>query len=184
MKVKRIETLHTDAGWRNFSFVKITTDTDIVGYSEYQEGFGSPGVTAVIDSLAPLVVGQDPRALEKIYWHLYAATRPAAGGVAAQGLAAIENALLDVKAKAYGVPVYELLGGALRDRLRLYWSHCGTYRMMNAEVHGQKPVRSLDDCRALGQEVRDKGFTGLKTNIFLFDPEPALHAPGFNWPPD
>ena len=48
MKVTALETLHCDAGWRNFSFVKVTTDEGLVGYSEYQEGFGSPGVTVVI----------------------------------------------------------------------------------------------------------------------------------------
>jgi galactonate dehydratase len=45
MKVTGIETLHCDAGWRNHSFVKLTTDEGIVGWSEYDEGFGSPGVT-------------------------------------------------------------------------------------------------------------------------------------------
>ena len=58
-----------------------------------------------------------------------AATRPAAGGVVAQAIGAIENALLDAKAKALGVPCYELLGGKLRDRIRVYWSHCATWRI-------------------------------------------------------
>ena len=43
-------------------------------------------------------------------------------------MAGIELALWDIKAKALGVPVYELFGGPLRDRMRLYWSHCGTTR--------------------------------------------------------
>ena len=47
MKVTRIETLHCDAGWRNYNFVKLSTDRDVVGWSEFAEGFGSPGVTAV-----------------------------------------------------------------------------------------------------------------------------------------
>ena len=46
-----------------------------------------------------------------------------------QAIGAIENALVDIKAKALGIPVYELLGGPVRDRIRLYWSHCGTYRV-------------------------------------------------------
>jgi L-alanine-DL-glutamate epimerase-like enolase superfamily enzyme len=182
MKVTAIETLHCDAGWRNFSFVKASTDEGLVGWSEYQEGFGSPGVTAVIDGLAAQVVGRDARATERIYWDLYAVTRPAAGGVVGQGIAAIENALLDVKAKALGVPVCELLGGPVRERIRVYWSHCGTYRVAWPEAHGAT-LRSLDDVRALGREVADAGFTALKTNVFLFDREPALFAPGFNMPP-
>ena len=183
MKVTNIETLHCDAGWRNFSFVKLSTDEDLVGWSEYQEGFGSPGVSAVIAGLAHQVIGRDPRPTEAIYADLYAVTRPAAGGVVAQGIAAIENALLDVKAKALGVPVYELLGGPVRDSIRVYWSHCGTYRVSRPEAHGCEPLRSLDGCKALGQEVREKGFSALKTNIFNFDMDPPLWAPGFNMPP-
>ena len=121
MKITAIETLHCDAGWRNFSFLKLTTDTGLVGWSEFQEGFGSAGVRAAIEDLAPVTIGQDPRNSEKIFWDLYAATRPAAGGVAGEAAGAIENALLGLKAKHYGVPVYELLGGAVRERIRLYW---------------------------------------------------------------
>lgn len=184
MKITAIETLHCDAGWRNFSFCKITTDNGLVGWSEYQEGFGSPGVSAAIEGLAHLVIGEDPRANERIYWLLYAATRPAAGGVVGQALGAIENALLDVKAKHYGIPVYELLGGPFRQRIRVYWSHCGTYRVMRPDVHDVPPLTSLDEVRALGREVRDKGFGALKTNVFMFDRTPALWAPGFNMPSD
>ena len=184
MKIAAIETRHADAGWRNFSFCKITTDNGLVGWSEYQEGFGSPGVTAAIEALAARAIGEDARAPERLYWLLYAATRPAAGGVVGQAIGAIENALLDVKAKHYGVPVHELLGGAVRDRIRVYWSHCGTYRLQNPEVHATPPLESLDDVRALGREVRDSGFTGLKTNVFLFDGAPRLWAPGFNMPSD
>ena len=93
MKVTGIETLHCDAGWRNYSFVKLTTDEGIVGWSEYDEGFGSPGVTAAIEQLAERVVGQDVSAHERIYAELYCVTRPAAGGVVAEAMGAIENAL-------------------------------------------------------------------------------------------
>ena len=126
MKVTALETLACDAGWRNYHFVKLTTSDGIVGWSEFSEDFGSPGITAVIRRLAGKVTGQQVSDHERIYAELYAATRPAAGGVVAQGIAAIENALLDAKAKALGVPVYALLGGKLRDRIPLYWSHCAT----------------------------------------------------------
>ncbi len=182
MKITAMEMVHCDAGWRDFSFLKLTTDTGLVGWSEFQEGFGSPGVSSATGELAHLVIDQDPRHSEKIFWDLYAGTRPAAGGVAAQAIGAIENALLDVKAKHYGVPVYELLGGAIRERVRLYWSHCGTYRVNWPEVHDYPPVESLDDVKALGRDVKGKGFTALKTNIFLFDRRPAGYMPGFNRP--
>ena len=52
MKVTRIETLRCDAGWRTFSFLKVMTDEGIVGWSEYNESYGSKGLTAVIQKLA------------------------------------------------------------------------------------------------------------------------------------
>src|SRR5262244_3992424 len=114
MRVKSLEILRCDAGWRNYHFLKLTTDEGIIGWSEFDEGFGSPGVGAVIERLAGRVVGQPAFDHERIYTELYCFTRPAAGGVVAEGLGAIENALLDAKAKALGVPCYALLGGKLR----------------------------------------------------------------------
>ena len=145
MKIVKIEDLHCDAGWRDFSFLKIVTDDGIVGWSEYNEGYGSAGLTAVIRRMAQGLIGQDPRPIERIMSMQYAITRQAPGGMNQQAMAAIENALLDVKAKSLGVPVYELFGGKVRDRLPLYWSHCGSYRFRNAAIMGVEPVRSLDD---------------------------------------
>src|SRR5215470_3426593 len=102
--IRGLEILACDAGWRNYHFVKATTDEGTVGWSEYDEGFGSPGVSAAIERLSTRVVGQDAFQHERIYAELYAATRPAAGGVVAQALGAIENALLDAKARLLGVP--------------------------------------------------------------------------------
>jgi L-alanine-DL-glutamate epimerase-like enolase superfamily enzyme len=130
--------------------------------------------------LVETLIGKDPRPVERITADLYAKTRQAPGGLIQQAIAAIENALVDVKAKALGVPVCEMLGGPVRDQLRLYWSHCGTYRLHHAEKMGLAPVRNLDDIRKLGQHVRERGFTALKTNIFLFDGAgPDLYMPGF-----
>ncbi len=182
MKVKSLETFHADAGWRNFSFVKISCDNGIVGWSEFQEGFGSPGVDAAIKGLSHLVVGQNCVNHEKIYADLYACTRPGAGGVVGQALGAIENALLDAKAKHYGVPCYELLGGKVRDEIRLYWSHCATYRINLPQCHPYPPIQSLKDIEAMGREVKESGFTGLKTNVFDFSRTNPGWAPGFNSP--
>ncbi len=185
MKIRSIESLHCDAGWRVFSYLKIVTDEGLTGYSEYNETYGSKGVTAVIEKLTPMVVGQDPLKHERIFAGLYATTRAAPGGINAQAIAAIENALLDIKGKALGVPVHALLGGAVRDRLRLYWSHCGTYRMneAGAALLGKPRLQSLQDVERLGAEVPERGFTALKTNIFVFEDGPRLHMPGFAWDP-
>jgi galactonate dehydratase len=182
VKVARIETLHCDAGWRNYHFLKLTTDTGIVGWSEFDEGFGSPGVTTVIEKLSERVVGQSAMAHERIYVELYALTRPAAGGVVAEGLGAIENALLDAKAKHLKVPCYELLGGKVRDRIPIYWSHCATWRI-NHPAYYQPPITDLDGVKRMGAEVREKGFKALKTNIFIHDRGPSRGwRPGFAVP--
>ena len=184
MKITRLETLACDAGWRNYHFVKVTTDKGIVGWSEFDEGFGAPGVGTVIERLGAKLVGENLNAHEKLFAALTAATRPASGGIVALALGAIENALLDAKAKGLGVPVYELLGGKVRDRIRVYWSHCATWRI-NHPTYYKPAITDLDGVKALGREVREKGYTALKTNIFLYEPggkNPKGYRPGFGVP--
>jgi galactonate dehydratase len=182
MKVIALETLHADAGWRNYHFLKLTTDSGIVGWSEYDEGFGSPGVGAIIERLSPRVIGQPAGDHERIYADLYCATRPAAGSVVGQAMGAIENALLDAKAKSLGVPCYEILGGKVRDRIRVYWSHCATWRINHPNYYSP-PITDLDGVKAIGQEVREKGFSALKTNIFIYENgKPTGYRPGFGAP--
>ncbi len=180
MKITQVESLHADAGFRNFDFLKIVTDEGLVGWSEYNEGFGGPGVTGVIEKLTPVIMGRDPRPFERLVAEMFAIRRQSSGGVVQQAIGAIENALLDLKAKALGVPVYEMLGGPVRDKIRLYWSHCGTYRLAWPDAMQIPPLRTLDDVVAQGREVREKGYTGLKTNIFMLGEDPPhLHGPGF-----
>ncbi len=184
MKITAVETLSCDAGWRNYHFVKLSTDAGIVGWSEFDEGFGAPGVSAAIERLAPRVVGQDVNAHERIYAQLNCATRPASGGIVALALGAIENALLDAKARGLGVPVYELLGGRVRERIRVYWSHCATWRI-NHPTHYQPAITDLAGVREIGAEVRERGFTALKTNIFSYEAggkNPRGWRPGFGVP--
>lgn len=181
-RITELKTLSCGAAWRNYYFVKVTTADGTVGWSEFDEGFGSPGVGAVIAQLAPRIVGESAMQHEKIREALSAVTRPGAGGVVGQALGAIENALLDAKAKILGVPCYELLGGKIRDRLRVYWSHCVTWRAAR-RPHYQPEIVDVEGVRALAREVRDKGFTALKTNIFRYENgRIAGWAPGFGNP--
>ena len=181
-RIAEVKTLSCSASWRNYYFVKITTEDGTVGWSEFDEGFGSPGVGAVINQLSAKVVGQSVMNHERIREELFGMTRPGAGGVVGQGLGAIENALLDAKAKTLGVPCYELLGGKMRDRMRVYWSHCVTWRATRTP-HYQPAITNADGTRALAREVRDKGFTALKTNIFRYEDGKILGwAPGFARP--
>lgn len=187
MRITRIDDLHCDAGWRVWSFLKISTDEGVTGWAEYNESYGSKGLTGVIHRLAEPLIGRDPRPVEWISAELYARTRQAPGGINQQAIAAIENALVDVKARALGIPVAELLGGPCRDRLRLYWSHCGSYRLQHSAIMGTPALTSLEGILELGAEVAERGFTALKTNIFLFGSDrPHMHMPGFTaspgWP--
>lgn len=79
------------------------------------------------------------------------------------------------------MPVHALFGGAVRDRMPLYWSHCGSRRARSPELVGHPAPRSLDDIVALGREVRERGYGALKTNIMRFagDGTVAVHMPGF-----
>ena len=182
VKVLSIETRHCDAGWRNYHFVKLTAEDGIVGWSEYDEHQGATGVTSVVERLAASVVGERVQDTERVFARLHAQARQSMSGVMAMGIGAIENALLDAKAKLLGVPCCELLGGRVRERIRVYWSHCGTWRIAHPGMHGPV-VSGLDDIRALGAEVREAGFTALKTNIFDYRGERVTGwAPGFGRP--
>lgn len=174
MKIVRIEDIHVDGGWDTWSFLKVTTDEGLVGWSEFSEERARRGLTAVVRSMAPQLVGQDPREVGRITATLRTQTLGSAGGLQALAIGAFENALLDIKAKALGVPVYELFGGALRKRLPMYWSHCAMYRAkapdLFEKVIGQPAVRTLDDVKQAGRMVAEAGYRGLKTNRLLLDP--------------
>ena len=180
MKITKIETMQCDAGWRIFSFLKIMTDDGIVGWSEYNESFGSAGLSHVIDALAPSIIGLDPCKIEWIHCVLRTKTVQSRGGVNRQAIAAIENALLDIKGKALGVPVCELFGGSVRDRIPVYWSHCGSYRARYAKLIGVPQIKTYDDFAKLGEEVKKRGFTALKTNVAVADGgQLGSYRPGF-----
>src|SRR5512143_3457540 len=116
VKVKGYELFRCDAGWRTFSFLKLTTDGGgIVGWSEFNESFGSPGLAGAIESLMPNVIGMDPLDIELVNAVLATKSTQSRGGIVRQAIGAIENALLDIKGKALGVPVYQLFGGKIRD---------------------------------------------------------------------
>lgn len=185
MRIVKIETFRGDGGLRPLYFLKITTDQGLVGWSEFADGNpGLGGLTPVIAVVAHQLLGKDPRRCGRFVSDLFASERISHGGLHTQAIAALENACLDLKAKALGVPVYELFGGALRERVPVYWSQCGMYRVTRIELcesQGVKPLRTLLDVEALGTEVRNRGFVALKTKLLLFGTRssPAVHMPGF-----
>jgi galactonate dehydratase len=189
MRIAKLEVMKADGGWRDFSFLKLTTDEGLVGWSEYNEDFGAQNATSdLIRRFADIVVGMDPRAVGTIAVSLRAITRMSIGGVNHEAIAAIENACLDVKAKALGVPVCALFGGPFRDRINLYWSHCGSFRVWRRDYFekelGLKPINTLDDIKELGAEVKAKGFKSLKTNPLVLNADDPPFMPGFRMMPN
>ncbi|MHB1131922.1 MAG: mandelate racemase/muconate lactonizing enzyme family protein, partial [Chloroflexota bacterium] len=179
MKIVGLQTLVVDAGWRPWSFVKITTDEGLVGYGECSEGRNLHGFIGCVKDLESILVGRDPRPVELLNADMQRVIRQSPGGVAQKAVAAIDAALWDIKGKALGVPVYELMGGPTRRQVRLYWSHCGTSRAQFGDVLGTPPLRSLSDITALGKEVVSRGYTALKTNIVVPGEPAYVHMPGF-----
>ena len=180
MKITKIEDLHAASGLGHFSFLKISTDEGLVGWAEFNEGSGSKSLSAVIRAIGEPLIGEDPLPVQKIATQLYQRTVQAPGGLNQRANAAIEMALWDIKGKSVGLPVYALFGGPVRDRVQVYWSHCGSYRMQAGEKLGVKPVRTLDDISELGAEVAARGFKGLKTNCFhLIDGQLSRQMQGY-----
>ena len=185
MRIAKIELFQGDGGLRRLSFLKITTDRGLTGWAEFADGSpGLGGLSAVIAAVGSQLLGKDPRRVGRLVSDLHALARIAHGGLHVQAIATLENACLEIKAKALGVPVYELFGGLLRESIPIYWSQCGMYRITRAEVcerEGLKPVRTLADVETLGAEVRQRGFMALKTKLLLFGGRsgPTVHMPGF-----
>jgi len=194
IRITSVKTLICGAGFRDFCFVKISTNAfyhdgskPLVGWSEYLEE-RNIGVTQVIEWMGKLIIGHDPLPYAKIIAQLKANTRHVIGGIAQQAIAAIENALLDVVGKAYGVPVCALFGGPIRTKIPVYWSHCGSFRLKYSSMLQNpitkkmtEPVKSLDCVEDLGREVKKSGHTAAKTNIFIFPDKGDAHMymPGF-----
>ena len=167
--------------------MKVSTDEGLVGWSEATDSHGSPrGIAGVIEDLKYLLLEKDPREVEKLFWFMYGRTRQAAGGIAQKAIAGIQNALLDIKAKVIGVPVYELFGGPIRRQIPIYWSRCGTARVRDWKYIDKNQLKSLEDIPDLIKEVKEKGYRAFKTNIVVLGDEPFVYMPGFSksdgWP--
>lgn len=180
MKIVDVETLLVDAGWRPWAFVKITTDSGLVGWGECSCTFTQQAVLGAIEDFKPLLVGADPLAHELRFWDLYRKSRlGSVGGAAGKAIGAIECALVDIKARALGVSVAELFGGPLRDRVPLYWSHFAVNRMTGEKFLGLPPIRKLADVAKAAREVTERGYRAVKTNLILWGDTPSADYVGF-----
>ena len=142
MKITEVKTSIMHGTARNWLFVKILTDEGIHGWGEGTLEGQEKTVEQAIHMLAPRIVGQDATQIEKHWQVLYRHGFWRGGVVLNSAISAIDQALWDIKGKALGVPVYQLLGGATRDRIRAYTHASG-----------------VEDAK----KYADAGFTAIKT---------------------
>jgi galactonate dehydratase len=141
LKITKLETFLVKPRWL---FLKIHTNAGIVGLGEpITEGRALTCAEAVKE-IEPYLVGKDPRPVGKHWQAIYRHAFYRGGPILTSALSGIDQALWDIKGKALGVPVYELLGGPTRDRVRVY-------------AHAGRP----DQMKAL----KAKGFTAFKTGV-------------------
>src|SRR5688572_6348287 len=144
MKITKLTTYLVPPRWL---FLKIDSDEGIVGWGEpVLEGRAATVATAV-DELSDYLIGQDPRNIEDLWSVMYRGGFYRGGGIMMSAIAGIDQALWDIKGKALGVPAYELLGGKVRDKIRVYsW------------IGGDSPPETA----AAAKSAVDRGFTAVK----------------------
>jgi galactonate dehydratase len=119
--ISGVSTRVVDAGDRDWVFVRVDTDEPgIVGWGEASLGWHTRAVTGAVLDLEPLLVGEDPRPVERLWQTMVRGPYFKGGIVVMSAIAGIDQALWDIKAKALGVPLFELLGGPVRNRVRTY----------------------------------------------------------------
>lgn len=137
---------------RNFLFVKVETDAGISGIGEAGITFQEPAVCGMLQTLTPLLLGEDPFRTEHLWQVMFRSGFFPLGRIACAAVSAVDVALWDVKAKALGVPLYELLGGRVRERVVCY-----------PHVRGRSTAELVDDAKRKVAE----GW-----NFVRFDPRP------------
>ncbi|MBV8413924.1 MAG: galactonate dehydratase [Verrucomicrobia bacterium] len=166
MKITNIRTVVVNAEMRNWVFCRVETDQPgLFGWGEGSLEWKTRAVVGAIEDLAPMVIGEDPGRIEHIYQKLYRQSFWRLGVIGMSGISAIEQALWDIKGKILGVPVYELLGGQVRDKVRMY-THLGGGDMRS--VYETFEVAPLID---LALKVIGNGYTAVKV-VFVPYSEP------------
>ncbi len=151
MKITGLQTFVVDAGGGNWVFVKVHTDQDgLTGLGEGTVTSKAQTIAAAIQEHERFLVGRDPFNIEWLWQAMYRYARWRGGPALNSAISAIEMALWDIKGKALGAPVWQLLGGAARERIRLY-SH--------ASPHGEAGMRRIEELVRLG-------YTAVKVGPF------------------
>lgn len=146
MKITRLTTLVVPPRWL---FLKIETDEGITGWGEPVVEGRAHSVAAAVEELADYLVGRDPRNVEDLWTVMYRGGFYRGGPILMSAIAGIDQALWDIKGKALGVSVSELLGGRVRERIRVYsW------------IGGDRPADTANAAR----DAVARGFSAVKMN--------------------
>ena len=181
MKVTRVETLRLEE-FTNIVWVRVHTDEGLVGLGE--TFFGAQAVEAYVhETIAPYLIGRDPLQIDFHARSLYGYVGYRSSGVEMRGNSALDIALWDLFGQATGQPIYQLLGGLSRDRIRTY-NTCAGYRYVRKAPRqavdnwgmpsgtNEGPYEDLDGflyrADELAHSLREQGITGMK--IWPFDP--------------
>jgi galactonate dehydratase len=146
MKIKSMELFKVPPRWL---FLKITTDTGIVGWGEPIVEGKADTVRTAVEEMSEYLIGRDPGHIEDLWQVLYRAGFYRGGPILSSAISGIEQALWDIKGKHLGVPVYDLLGGPVRDKMRVY-----------AWIGGDKP----SDVAVAAAEKVAQGYSAIKMN--------------------
>lgn len=150
MIITKVELFHVQPRWM---FLKISTDEGINGWGEPVLEGRSTVVEEAVTVLSEYLIGQDPFNIEQLWQVMYKGGFYRGGAIMCSAISGIEQALWDIKGKSLGVPVWQLLGGKCRDKIRMYAHITPT---MNP---------SVEELKRCAREKVDKGFTALKTVI-------------------
>src|SRR5262245_45554773 len=148
IKITDIKTFLVGVGNRNLVFVKVETDQGIDGVGEAYSCGPDEATVATVADFKRWLVGQEPRNIEHLWATMYNFTRFPGGLVVNAAISGIEHALWDIAGKAAGLPVYMLLGGKCREKIRVYQS-----------AGGSEPKQVADNAKAL---VEKYGYTAVK----------------------
>jgi galactonate dehydratase len=172
MKITAVKTAVVNAEMRNWVFVKVETDQPgLHGWGEASLEWKTRAVVGAVEDFAPMLIGEDPGRIEFLYQKMYRQSFWRVGVIGLSAISGIEQALWDILGKDVGRPVYQLLGGAVRDKARMY-THLGGGDMRAVyETQQASDARIFVD-RAL--EVVARGYTAVK--VLITPPTEALNS--------
>ena len=153
MKITNIEMMHLKPRWM---FLKVETDEGITGWGEPVVEGRARTVETAINELRPVLIGADPLRIEHLWQLMYRGTFYRGGPVFCSAISGIEMALWDIKGKYYNIPVYQMLGGLCRDKIRMYG------HLKPAAIAGDFPISGM--LEITDQRLAD-GFTVMKYSI-------------------